>query len=186
DRCSMGIISITPLTEGLGPFSPSDEQEQQVFGGRFDDPGSVTIFEVHNLPQQVGSKFTLDSGPIFQQTVDYLTNGQEGPLDFQLRDTRGIGGQGFSKRHFNGGYPAVDLRGFTIEGLDLTVDSFRTVPDPEGPPTFLMSEVHITFVIRGEFPLWWRAWRHRFAVFVLGALFGALVVWLVLALLAFI
>jgi hypothetical protein len=127
------------------------------------------------LSQNVGSIFTLDSGPIFKQTVDFLTNGQRGVLEFDLLLSDGSGGGlGFRKRQFNGGYPAVDFRGFTIEGLDLSVDSFRAQVDP--------AEAHITFVIRGEFPLWWRVWRHRFAVFVLGGLLGFLSAWLLVGL----
>jgi hypothetical protein len=144
--------------------------ELEVKGG---GPGpAFTILVVQNFSQKVGSIFTLESGPIFKQTVDFLTNGQDGFLEFIVRPSGG--GPGFKKRHFNGGYPAVDLRGFTIEGLDLSVDSFGTQVDP--------GEAHITFVIRGEFPLWWRVWRHRIAVFVLGGLLGFLSAWLLVGL----
>jgi len=172
----MGIISTTPITLGVG--SAARPAELQVFGGGIPPLPAFTIFDVRNVPQVVGSIFTLDSGPIFEQTVDFLTNGQTDPNPFTSLIIFDLGPgaiHGDKKRFFNGGYPGVDLRGFTIEGLDLSVDSFRSIE------TF--DEAHITFVIRGEFPLWWRVWRHRFAVFVLGSLIGGLLLWLVLVLL---
>jgi hypothetical protein len=44
----------------------------------------VTIFDVPVSPATVGSTSTLDSGPIFQQAVDFLTNGQYGVVLFDL------------------------------------------------------------------------------------------------------
>jgi hypothetical protein len=172
----MGIISTTPIMIGVG--RSARPTELQVRGGGVSTLPAFTIFDVRNVSQVVGSIFTLDSGPIFEQTVDFLTNGQTStnPYDSLIIFDLGPGAiYGEKKRFFNGGYPGVDLRGLTIEGLDLSVDSFRSIED--------FDEAHITFVIRGEFPLWWRALRHRFAVFVLGSLIGGLLLWLVLVLL---
>jgi hypothetical protein len=166
----VGIISRFTYTQQAqaAPLAGFGANELSVLGGSFPwgyQGGSyipeVTIFHVPNVTSQsVGSKFTLDSGPIFKQTVDFLTNGQAGPppprpgwtLQFWLNGS----GYGLTKNYFNGGYPAVDLRGFTIEKLELRIDGVRALQEwtPEG------IAVTITFVIRGKFPwyLWWRFW----------------------------
>jgi hypothetical protein len=114
------------------------------------------VFDTHNhrftiLSQpdisesQVGSTYTLDSGPIFQQTVEYLTNGRTGWLTFCV----GLACWGATKHYFNGDYPGVDLMGFTIEGLDLSINSYRTWQETSD---FYAYEAATTFVIRGRFP----------------------------------
>jgi hypothetical protein len=155
-----------------GPISPPPEV--MVLGGNLSTPGSFTIFDLPEVQLLVGSTHTLDSGPRFQQTVDYLTNGQNGLITFYLLfGGRGGGaGRGDPKSAFNGGYPGVELRGLTIEGLDLRIDSFSAPQPSAGNPE--MGEAHITFVIRGEFPLWWRLLRNRYAFLVFGVLIGAL------------
>jgi hypothetical protein len=167
----MAIISRFTYTQQAqaAPLAGFGANELSVLGGSLPWPyqggpytPEVTIFRVPNVTSQsVGSKFTLDSGPIFKQTVDFLTNGQAAPppprteewtLQFWLNGNI----LGFPKRHFNGGYPAIDLRGFTIEKLELRIDGFRALQQwtPE------QIAVAITFIIRGNFPwyLWWRFW----------------------------
>jgi hypothetical protein len=83
--------------------------------------------------------------------VDFLTNGQQGVVIFRFPP--GLNGGGKFKVAFNGGYPGIDLCGLTIEGLDLTVDSFNPWKDYDSN---YYAEVQITLVIRGVFPWWWR------------------------------
>jgi hypothetical protein len=177
----MDIISTTTVTLGMG-FPPNRLRiiaSDHLFTPNF----LFTIFDVSISPASVGSTFALNLGPKFQQTVDFLTNGQEGALVWFVGDGGGSGGGGRPKRSFNGGYPAIDLRGFTIEALDLRLDGFREGPAAGDPhPGEVFYWVTFTLVIRGEFPLWWRAWRHRFAVFVLGGLLGFLSAWLLVGL----
>jgi hypothetical protein len=137
------------------------------YSGGLNGYRDFTIFHVPNISSQsVGSTFTLNSGPVFSQTVDFLTNGQEAepppplgpPHRYSLQFWINGSGCGWWKKQLNGGYPAVDLRGFTIEGLDLRIDGFSAWQDAELGE---MIAVTITFVIRGKFPwgpLWWRYW----------------------------
>jgi hypothetical protein len=159
----MAIISRSTFNLASGIFGALEEAGLSVFGNNSANIGSVfapydvTIINVPNISSRpVGSTFTLNSGPVFSQTVDFLTNGQEGMLiiwlSFAINVNTGAG-HGSSKRYFNGGYPAIDLRGFTIEGLDLRLDSFTATQESVA--------VQITFVIRGKFPwgpLWWHFW----------------------------
>jgi hypothetical protein len=155
----MGIISTTTVFATAG--NPPKPDRFVIWASTFQafkSPPIVTIFDVNisNSPATVGSTFTLNSGPIFQQTVDFLTNGQDGYLVFM--GTRS--GIDYAKRSLNGGVPAIDLRGFTIEGLDLHFDGY-TVISGHGPGYWAT----FRFVIRGKFPWWWwsrKWWRDDF------------------------
>jgi len=146
----MAIISRSTFMMGL----QGEDDSLSVVAGGPPWTGHFIIFEVRNVSSQsAGSTFTLDSGPIFQKTVDYLTNGQQGLISFIHWAASGFGRW---KSDFNGGYPAIDLRGFTIEGLDLRIDSHTPWIDPAPGPA-----VTFTFIIRGKFPwgpLWWLYW----------------------------
>src|SRR5262245_26197629 len=148
----IGIISVT--TETL--YERLQESAKDLRVQALEDELGLGIpkFKIFFLPNisesQVGSTYTLDSGPVFQQTVDFLTNGRIGWLTFGL----GTGFISFTKNYFNGNYPGVDLMGFTIEGLDLSINSYHASWHPEGGEGGgFFWDCSITFVIRGRFPL---------------------------------
>src|SRR5262249_29884981 len=131
DGCIMGIIglaggifgfvdviSTSTYKMGVGPSQPNTLRVWAMYDTAAPPPPVVAIFDLNISPASVGSTFTLDSGLKFQQTVDFLTNGQEGWLAFFFDGS----GTGRPKSFFNGGYPAIDLRGFTIEALVLRLD----------------------------------------------------------------
>ena len=151
----MGIISTHRQIFWVGDVSYAVPNSVQVLGSDvlgYHPPNFFIIFDVPN--PSAGSTLTLSSGPRFQQTVDFLTNGRQGGITFFIGVAPAGGGAGggyansHEKRQFNGGYPGIDLRGFTIEGLD-----FHLEPVTPEENYFL---VDFTFVIRGKFPVWWR------------------------------
>ena len=171
----MGIISASTIRIGLWP-QPHRLRLWATDSLWPSSTSSFRIFDVNISPASVGSTFTLSSGPIFQQTVDFLTNGQVGGagpsaghlqragIGWILGNGGGAGG-GQPKRFFNGGYPTVDLRGCTIEGLDLRLDEFAEGPVPLSEDTAYW--VTFTLVIRGKSPWgrwvlpWWWDWSWR-------------------------
>jgi hypothetical protein len=150
----MGIISTSTFSWATGGSEADTQDELTVEAGAPAPPNgppplppsnSLKFFDVPNVPSQIGSTFRLRSGPIFQQAVSFLTDGQPGALWFLVNK----GGLFVPKSDLKGVYPGVDLHGFTIERLNLRIDKFNTFQSADG--TYWTAST-ITFVIRGKFP----------------------------------
>jgi hypothetical protein len=134
----------------------ADSADLYVEGGQRLSVPSTKIWQIFLVTvsaQQVGSTFTLDSGPIFAQTADYLTSGSGGGLF----DNGGYIAFELNPAYGPGQYVHVpNLQGSTIYGFDLTLDDFNIDPvqvvlDPKTGEYKQYPLVHasVTFVIRG-------------------------------------
>lgn len=146
----VGLIfnSVTSLANTIVqlPFSritgTSNELTDASLDLKYVDPETslpiVTFFHIDSLASNVGNTITLNSGPEFEQAVMLMTNGIRNTIEDSLTEIPLGGGSGttndeplyFSSASLNG----IDLAGYNVTSMALTVDSFTLVPASPGDP----------------------------------------------------
>jgi hypothetical protein len=148
----MGIISETPEPLGFGSSTPGPFILHVAASGIEGDPDPSHFFDLFTVTGSnalTGQTFTLGSGPLLERFAGFMTNGLQGDLVFELRDSEGGSGGRFSRKiNFSpGSLNGIDLQGFIIDGCDLRIDDYEDLgQQPDGA---FRARGDVTFIIRG-------------------------------------
>jgi len=161
--CYLIFSSTTTLANTIiqvpisGTIGSTEELTDASFDLFYEEPETslplVKLFHVDSLGSNVGNAFTLDSGPEFDQAVLLMTNGILDVVAYELTEIPLGGGLGvaqvesdiFSSASLNG----IDLAGYNITSMALTVDSFTLIPASSGDP-FIRIFTDLTWTISGS------------------------------------
>jgi hypothetical protein len=148
----VGIISATPMPIGFGSSTPEPMILHVAASGIEGDPDTSLNFDLFNIAMTaalVGQTFTLAPAPLLERFGRFMTNGRQGNLVFEMRNSSGAsGGRHSRKTNFSpGSVNGIDLKGFVIEGCELRIDDYKELG--QGADGFYMTDGQVTLTIHG-------------------------------------